>query len=226
MNPLQITAHLSTPIAVSDDWTPNLENLLTFLILDETGIASPNPTDREVAENLDFVRDRMPLQLGDIQGEWYWEASAPHYQHTTEIQDCFHKRWDCQDQHLDWQGKRAKWSGSEGHTKSWTVPVRLRNPARIDWFVVGDRVELERLLGFVSALGKKKRGQVCQWQVAEVAEDWHLFGADGQLMRSVPVHLLEVPPPFKILNWAWRPPAHLPSNCDRCWMPGANVVKA
>lgn len=221
MESLQVTAWLSTPIALSDDWTPSLENLLTFLILDEAGRASPNPSDEEVSENQEFVRDRMPLQLGDLQGEWYWQVSSPHYLYTTEINDCFHKRWDYQDQHLDWRKKRAKWSNSEGHTKSWTVSVRLRNPSRIDWFLVGDPIETMRLLEFAPGLGSKKRG-LAEWQVQKCADDWHLFGNNQQLMRPVPVRLIESPQPFKILNWAWRPPAHMPNNYERCFMPILN----
>lgn len=230
MQSLQVTAWLTTPIILSDDWTPSLENLLTFLILDEAGRAAPNPSDREVAENLDFVRDRMPLRLGDLQGEWYWQVSAPHYQYSTEINDCFHKRWDCQEQHLDWQGKRAKWSSSEGHTKSWTVPIRLRDPRRIDWFAFGDRDELARLLNWVMGLGKKKCGQIADWQIQAVHHDWHLLGNQGQLMRSIPLEIVQsgaiaMPNSFKILNWAWRPPAHLPSNFTKCLMPVENAVK-
>jgi hypothetical protein len=218
MKPLRVTAHLGTKLAVSDDWSPSLDALLIKLLLDERGLATSNPTPEDVAANQPIIDAAMPIQKAKIKGEWYWATSSPFYLYDDEPIDRIHRRWDCQERNLDWQGKRRNWSGSEGHTKAWTVLIQERSTPRIDWYCVGDCAEILRLLRLCDALAKKRRTQVMRWQV-EPWDDWHLW-RDGELMRPVPLELLDTPPlSFAIRQWAWRPPTHLPENLAKCAMP-------
>lgn len=226
MKPLRVTAHLSTPIAVMDNYSPSLESLIEFLILDRAGRASPNPTPEEVEQTRPFVFANMPIQRGDLNGEWYWQASAPHYLYEWEVQIPLRKRWDNQDRHLNWNGKRRNWSTAEGHTKSWTVLLNKRFTAQIDWFCVGDRTELSTLLTYCSNLTKKRCGQVTDWQI-QPWEDWHLWGANGQLMKPIPLSCLPSNRAidFHIQEWGWRPPSFIIENMTHCGMPTSNVTK-
>lgn len=225
MQSLRITAHLATPFVVYDAFSPSLDAIIEWYWLKERGLASPNP------DSDSLVQADLPLLKGDIQGEWYWCVSSPHYllegQQTTRMR----RRWDCHDKHLDWGGKRAKFSTSEGHTKGYDLPNYLRSTPQIDWFAVGDRDEILRLLQQCTGIGKKLSqgfGQVIRWEVQEFDQDWHLWGAAGQLMRPIPVQLLTQEIPGKIdgitiLRWGWRPPARLPCNQEVCAMPMYNV---
>ncbi|MFQ3637880.1 MAG: hypothetical protein SNJ57_18810 [Cyanobacteriota bacterium] len=228
MIPVQITAHLATPMQAYEDWTPSLDALLEWAILDEAGLASANPTPEDVERSRSVVDAAMPLLKAEIGGEWYWAVSSPQYLLLLEQQDRLRKRWDQQEHYLDWQGKRQSWSTSEGHTKSYDLPQYLRTTDRIDWFAVGDLDVLRRWLTVwrCGRLGKKRRAIVWRWDVQEVQQDWHLM-KDGVLMRPIPAEsmLPYLPCDFALLNWGWRPPAWLPSNKARCAMPIHSVVK-
>lgn len=219
MKPLRVTAYLSTPLAVTDDWSPSLDALLIKLLLDERGLATSNPTPDNVAANQPIIDASMPINKGEIGSDWYWQTSSPCYLYDGEQIPVIHRRWDCQEQHMDWHGKRRKWSTSEGHTKGWTVLLPERNTERIDWYCVGDSDEILRLLEFCTGLGKKRRTQVARWFATDIDEDWHLW-RNGALMRPVPTQLLQQSPPsILIRRWAWRPPTHMPENMAKCAMP-------
>lgn len=220
-----MSAHLSTPLAVSDDWSPSLDALLIKLILDEQGLATSNPTAVEVQKNQPVVDRLMPMGKGMLGGEWYWQTSSPLYLYDSDSTEKIHKRWDSQERNLGWKGKRRNWSVSETNTKSWTILIQERSAPRIDWYCMGDRAEIYRLLSECSGLAKKRRTQVSKWDVTAVEDDWHLW-RDDQLMRPVPIDLCnQYPAECTIRDWAWRPPTHIPENMALCFMPINNAKK-
>jgi hypothetical protein len=226
MQSLRVTAWLSNKLAVSDDWSPSLDALLIKLLLDERGLATSNPTSEDVAQNTPIIEQNMPIVKGDISAQWYWQTSSPCYLYDTDSIETIHKRWDLQERNLNWQGKRRNWSTSETNTKSWTILIPERSTPRIDWYCVGDRDEIERLLALCSGLAKKRRTQVYCWEVDPMGEDWHLWRGD-RLMRPIPVELLgqNLPPRCQIRNWAWRPPTNMPENMAICALPLGNATR-
>lgn len=224
MQPVKVTAYLANKLSVSDDWSPAIDGLLIKLMLDEYGLASSDPTAEDIAKNEKFVNDNCPISKGILKDDWYWQCSSPQYLYEAEEVTAIHKRWDQQENHLNWNGKRKNWSTSEGNTKSWTMQIPERVTPQIDWYCIGDPDEILRLLQFCTGIGKKRRTQVSSWFV-EDSEDWHLW-KNGYLMRPMPERMLDqVPPSFSVRNWAWRPPTHLPENCEKCLMPIGNALK-
>lgn len=225
--PLRVTAWLSTPLAVTDDWSPALDGLLIKLALDYYGKASSNPTAEDVAASQALVDQVLPLAKTHLTtpDDWYWATSSPCYLYQWEQRPTQYKRWDRQEQHLDWQGRRRKWITSEGNTKSWTLTFNERATAKVDWYCLGNAEAIKALLASCYTLGKKHRTQVSQWQVQPVAQDHHLIGPRGQLMRPVPVDLMPKASDYAIRNWAWRPPYFLAENRNICAMPTSNAVK-
>jgi len=222
---LRITALLSSPVAVFDDYSPSLDALLEWLWLDERGLASSAPRPA------DIIQVDLPVKKGYLGEEWYWCCSSPHYLLDREQTTKFRKRWDYQDKHCNWGKKKAKFSTSEGHTKSYDLPLYLRTINQIDWFCVGDRAEFQQLLNNCPNIGKKRSygyGKVQSWKVEEFPEDWHLF-RNGYLARPIPAELLfkhcGTPKDDNIscMNWAWRPPYWLGENKAICAMPSNNV---
>jgi len=223
---LQITAHLSSPFFAYDDWSPAIDALLEYIWLDERGLISPNPSPK------DLIIAELPIEKGDLGGEWYWKVSAPCYQISAETQDRFRKRWDYQETSLNWGKRKPKWTTSEGAEKSYDLPVFLRHTERIDWFAVGEPDEVLSLLQQCSGIGKKRSygyGQVSRWEVKTIAEDWHLW-REEQLMRPIPTERIMdagrgCPQGLFILRWAWRPPGWLHSNRVMCFMPTGTVIR-
>lgn len=220
LKPLRVTAYCATPLAATDDWSPSLDALLVKLLLDERGLASSNPDPEEVERNTPVINENMPITRGELEGcGWYWQTSGPCYLYDWQTQATIYRRWDMQEQHLDWGGRRRNWSTSEGRTKSWTVNLYERNVKRIDWYCVGDAGEVLRLLSFCDGIGAKSRC-IVRWEVGEMAEDWHLWRG-GEIMRPVPRdwYLSISNVPCRLIQWAWRPPTFLPQNKAICAMP-------
>lgn len=221
MQPLRVTANLSTPLAAFDDWSPSLDSILETFWLLERGLFSNNPQPHEL------IKADIPLQEGSFGGEWYWSCSSPCYLFEFEQSDKIRKRWDMQAHHLDWQDKRQKWSSSEGHTKSFEKPFSLRTIACIDWFVVGEPTEILRLLQACTGIGFKRYAQVYRWDVQPFEADWHLWGPQGQLMRPIPQRFLpsDRPIDFRPLRWNWRPPYRMNQLAEDCALPVQTVQR-
>ena len=227
MDNLQVTAHMGCAIAVYDDYSPSLDALLEWLLLDSRGLTQPNPTQGQVEDSRELVFSQLPLGRGDLEGEWYWQASSPCYHYQTEITDRFRKRWDYHDRALNWGKRKAKIDTSQGAEKNYDLPLYLRLTDSIHWFCVGDKAGIEELLRDCKGVGKKRsqgHGQVLRWDVKAVEPDWHLW-RDGQLMRPMPYHLLFSHSDIlngsntRLMQWGWRPPARLAFNQALCVMP-------
>lgn len=225
MEPLKITAHLCSPLAVFDNYSPSLDSLLEWLILDRLNLTVPNPSPEQIEKTRPIVDEQMPLLRAEIEREWYWATSSPCYQIFNEQTDRYRKRWNpgIDSPEPNWGKRKAKWSGSEGAEKNYDLPLYLRSTPTITWYGVGDRDRIEELLQDCKGIGKKRScgyGQILRWEIQPHGEDWHLW-RDGQLMRPIPLEFLPADQPidFAILNWGWRPPAWLHTNRIRCALP-------
>jgi CRISPR type IV-associated protein Csf3 len=225
MNFLQITARLASPIAVYDNYSPNIDGLLEWLILESQGLASSNPTE-ETAITVD-----LPLQKIEHGGLWFWAVSSPFYQYELEQSQRYRRRWDYQERNCDWGNKRASVDTSQGNTKSYDLPLYLRNTPRIDWFAVGDKPAIAEILASCKGVGKKRSqgyGQVLSWEVQEIDTDRSLV--NKKIARPLPLEMRDLVPCSAIsdlgcLPWGYRPPARFPCNRALCIMPQNNAVQ-
>jgi len=228
---LQITAHLSTSFVASNPWCPSLDNLLIWLLLDQHNRLTARPTSELAAKNQTFIEDNLPLETGILsypdwfegvtKTEWYHKVSSPHYISQGKTTQETTRRWDKQEQHLNWQGKPAKWNSQGFHTRSMLHRWSLEIVSRIDWFCVGDLDGISALLTNCHSLGKFGKGEVAQWEINEIESNLHLYGSDGRLMRPIPKDCLRLgySYPAKTINWGWRSPVNLPENITECVMP-------
>lgn len=227
MDNLQIIAHMATPLVAYDDWSPSLDALIEYQLLERLGLIEPNPTEASVLKNLPILFEQMPIARKMLNGQWYWAVSSPHYIENHQQTTRFRKRWDYQELHLDWGKKRAKVNGSEGHFKAYDKPRYDREMQTIHWFAVGDRDRILELLQPVTNLGKKRSqgcGQVHKWEVLPFEHDWHLWRGD-KLARPMPVGMIPQPQSINMMQWGWRPPTWLAANKSMCFMPTDNVCR-
>lgn len=226
MKNLQVTAYLSSPIAVFDDWTPQLEGLAIYQLLSKMGLAHPNPSIEQIKENQIYI-DKLPIKKDSEHGFYY--CSNPVYTYVCEEISKFRKRWTPQeDGHINWGKRKAKIETSQGAEKHYDLPLFLRLTNQIDWFCVGNKESLYALLKDVSGLGKKRSygyGQVYQWEIKSIENDWSLV-RNGELMKPVSGKVfkdLEIDRFYNVIKWGWKPPSWLPQNKELCFMP--EVVK-
>lgn len=219
IEPLQITAILANGIAVYEDWSPQLEGLLIYQLLSKRGLVTPNPSHGQVTKNIAAIADDIPLAMW----EGIYKCSSPVYRYRCEETTKFRKRWE-PDGRVNWGKRKPKFDTSQGAEKSYDLPLFLRLTPRIDWFAVGDRQEVERLLSGVAGLGKKRGhgyGQVTRWEVKAVSEDWSIKKGD-QLMKAIPAGLfkeLGLPLSHDLIQWGYKPPVWLPEHKALCVMP-------
>ena len=226
MKNLQVTAYLSSPIAVYDDYTPQLEGLLIYLFLDRLGLAHPNPNLQQIKDCEKIIGERLPIKKNNKYGFYY--CSNPVYTYISEEKSNFRKRWDTDNKYINWGKRKAKIETSQGAEKNYDLPLFLRSTTRIDWFCIGDKSEIEILLKNCTGLGKKRShgfGQVSTWEVTEIQENWSLI-RNGELMKPVSGKVfqeLKIDKFYNLMQWGWKPPVWLPENKDLCCMP--EVVK-
>lgn len=223
MENLQVTAYLSNGIAVYDDWSPSLDNLLIDLLLKNQGVNTPDVNVLTPNKLNRLLRNSLPLQIN--KEPFFCHCSSPIYKYTIEDQSRYRKRWSPdQDGRIDWGKRKAKFSTSEGPEKSYDLPLFIRITPRIDWFCVGDKSGVLELLQYATGLGKKRSlgfGQVAEWVVSPVEEDWSII-KEGKLTKPLPVdlaHELGVTSFHNMMIWGWRPPAWLERNKVMCMMP-------
>ena len=227
MDNLQIIAHMATPLVAYDDWSPSLDALIEYQLLERLRLIEPNPTEASIIKNLPILFEQMPIARKMLNGQWYWAVSSPHYIENHQQTSKFRKRWDYQEHHLKWGKKRAKVNGSEGHFKAYDLPKYDREMQSIHWFCIGDAAKISELLQPVTNLGKKRSqgcGQVHKWEVLPFEHDWHLWRGDS-LARPMPVNMISQPQNINMMNWGWRPPTWLAANKSMCYMPTDNVCR-
>lgn len=195
MDNLIVTAVLLSPIAVNDDWTPHLDAVLEWLILDRHGKAIAAPTPEQIAATRPLVDQEMPLAKGELAGYPYWKVSCPRYRYHSEYQERYRKRWSpgIDSPPPRWGKRRANINTSAGAEKNYDLPLRVRTVDSIQWFCVGDRAPLVELLQSCKGLGKKRAqgfGQVQQWIVDTTDSDQHLY-LGSQVQRFIPVAALK-----------------------------------
>lgn len=229
MRSLKIVAEIATPLAVEDDWSPAIDAILQYLILDAEGRLNPNPTTEQLLqENTD-----LPLGKVEAGNDWYWKVSSPYYQVLAEEITHYRKRWEPDNGMVNWGKKKAKVVTSEGPTKAYNLPLYLRVCSTVTWFVVGDKERIETLLSRCPGIGKKHAhgyGQVIRWSVTPIVEKWDLLSAEGRVVRPVPIPLVITDSrlrkeSFMGMLWGIRPPYWHQVSQRLCAMPTGNVVK-
>lgn len=186
--PLKITAWLQCGV-ISDTYLP-IDAVLYYQVMRERfGEQEVTLPGQSYGGPVDHA---LPLkQVNSHTRQWFYAASFAQWpDHVTEGTDHWNKRMDLSLIDLvDWQGRKARLDVSSGRYKSYHMPVYYRHALSVSWYVVGNKAEIERLLRFVTHLGKKAAqgwGSVLRWKVEPISYDWSVRSATGKLMRAIP----------------------------------------
>ena len=185
---LRIRAYLQTGV-ISDQFLP-LDSILYYHIV-RREMGSQIITKSGESNIRESQGINMPFKRGGPRNEAYFYhcSFAQWPQHTIEDKAFYVKRFNLERAGL-LDGKKRKVDTSRGRFKAYHVDVFYRHAAYIDWYAVGDKPEIEKLLQFCTHLGKKTAqgwGSVLEWEVIEWPEDWSVRGPGNKLMRAVPI---------------------------------------
>ena len=187
-NPLRIRAYLVTPV-ISDEYLP-LDGVLYYhQVRSQYGardVTYPNQSD--VCEGGDVS---LPILKTHTDSDmWFYASSFAQWpDHTVQDKQFFSKVFNQKRQHY-LTGKQKTVMNKSGAYKGYRIPVYTFSAQFVDWYVCGNRDQIELLLSHCHFIGKKSvqgYGQVREWQIDPWPEDWSVRGPQNKLMRNVPL---------------------------------------
>lgn len=204
--PLRISCYAVNAIA-SDGYLP-LDGILAALWMRENHPDAYYNDSVGAKDNL--IEADLPLARLGVGADWYYACSFCDAEWVAEDVTHWHKRNTITEQTRYLGDAAQKLNLAAGATKAYRMPLYLLSPGgRLTWYAVGDAAWLKSRLLLVTNVGKKRaqgHGEVIDWQVEEVAEDWSVL-KDGRLMRAVPFGgLPEGAEVFQPGSYALRPP--------------------
>lgn len=214
MDALRIVAHLRNGYAAEDPWSPAIDGILAYWMLRE-----------QIGDEMDLTpRDQMrpveglPLSTSAAGDLWWYDCSSPIVDEATRHVGHFHRRFDATLAECHMQPQKARVNVKAGPMKQSRISLQRIVCAKVTWFAVGDRDEVERLLRRCTHIGRRRAagmGRVLSWDVT----------ADGdpdaaRLHRPLPASVCD-DEQRAVMEWGIRPPAFLRENLTLCRMPPA-----
>lgn len=183
--PLQVTAHLQSPVVTSDGYL-YIDSILSAVVMrQEYGWLEATAANTCIRP----VRD-LPIAKRGSGDLWYYAASVAQWQGAVSHQTHYWTKsldMDATFRLSATEHKRVLIAG--GPYKGWRMPVFCRHALSVHWYVVGGMAEIRELLAHVPSIGSERArgyGSVLRWDVAPWHADWSERGAAGQVMRCLP----------------------------------------
>lgn len=216
---LRIRAHLGSNVVINDPCLP-FDSLLYSVGIRGLLKDSPHttlPAESTLPKSIDY---ELPiLKRNENQDSWYYAASFADYPRDVVVGKTFYTSSFKVDKSLGRLSKTTTIYNQSGKFKSIHNTLYYLSCRHIDWYVTGDKTQIQELLMHLTAIGKKVSqgfGQVKEWEVIEWSEEWYLR-RDRKVMRSIPVNQPEKHSHVKI--WGVRPSYWLPKHQFPCLVP-------
>lgn len=177
--PLIISARLATPVVHAEPGITHLDSIITSAAITSHPVASRWGRNVPAVVPLPFELlwvsdDGLPLwactplmaNLPGIDGREYWHKRYP-----TDRADF---------------GKRLSANTTSGRWREYRVPMPVQSVGTLHALAIGNAAEIERLLAYITHIGKKGSagyGRVAQWSVTESS---HTVD-DIMRLRPIPV---------------------------------------
>lgn len=220
MKPIKITAELFDGRINSNDGILNIDSILGLAWMQEN---FPDELLNKDLRRGELRELHLPL-FREPDGRF--SSSCGFYVQHHERIEYYHRRFDEYEagRHLDFGGKRGKINITAGSMKAYRIPQVIRSVGDIEFYAVGERGEVERLLTtYITNIGKKGaqgQGAVKEWVIELWPEDWSTVGPYG-LMRPTPFDgtLPRDGNTYQIRRYGIKPPYWLPENEMVCMIP-------
>jgi len=130
--------------------------------------------------------------------------------------------------YLDIKGKSGKVVTSSGSLKAYRMPQVVRVISNIEFYCVGIKSELEKLLSLITHIGKKAAmgwGAIKEWDINSFPADWSTYSEKYGVMRPLELHEAEKflsERRYEIRTVGIRPPYWKHENQKVCVLPEVN----
>lgn len=175
------------------------------------------PAESTLPKSIDY---ELPiLKRNQKQDSWYYAASFADYPKDVVVGKTFYTSSFKADKSITRLDKLITIQNQKGKFKSVHNTLYYLSCNYIDWYVTGDKAQIQELLIHLTSIGKKVSqgfGQVKEWEVREWPHEWYMK-RDMRVMRSIPVN-----DPSKhnhVKLWGVRPSYWLPKHQFLCLVP-------
>lgn len=217
--PIKVTIHLADGRLNSADGIVMLDAILYHAWFAKH---APRVLDGNGDDNYDGYTG---LPLRQLHGN-RWAASKGIYDEIGKTVECINKRPDFfapgKTEHLDMD--KGIISDSIGLYRAYRIPAVIRTvkDGIVTFWAMGHRAEVEKLLSYIPALGKKPAagyGIIDRFSVDDCDEDYSLIHPEYGLMRPVPVDDGAVYDGYPIFQYGVKPPYWKQKNWRLCYVP-------
>lgn len=219
MKNLLVTAKLLDGRVNSNDGLFHLDSILAYAWM---LVHHPDILQNRDLRMDNLIEPNLPLAKDE---DGNWKASLGFYKQYDEKIEYWHKKINDFDalQYVDFQGKRGKIDSQKGFYKAYRIPQIIRIIGDIEFYCVGDPIEIQKYLSYVTNIGKKGSqgyGYVKEWLVEEVEDDYSDIGPYG-IMRPKPFtgELPNDGQVYQIRKVRLKPPYHLHTDRVPCIIP-------
>jgi CRISPR type IV-associated protein Csf3 len=215
MEALKITAWLMNGFCANDPYSPAIDGIIGAAFRREQLGDEQFALDVAHFGRLQPV-EGLPLQVEQFGEDWWYRCSLPIYQSRCVTNRFIHRRFNESEAERH-AGDAKKVEVTKGPYKNARLLLKQQVTDRIEWHVVGDRAEIDRLLQSISHVGKRIGGgfgQVRRWEIGEGDAETARF------FRPLPREFADRHGKTgDIMQWGIRPPAK--NNQRVCVMPYA-----
>jgi hypothetical protein len=191
LNNWRLTINLVSPLAVAP---PALDALLMYEIMFRMSLNHAERVTRGVSLKQVKKCGCLPLSRITIAGVDVFRCSNPIYKIEHEYHEHQAKRFECDKMSLLLkESERKSLLIASGPYKMRFVPVKCMVVPKVVYYFRGDRIEVNKLLKGVPAIGKLRNigyGVVGGLEYDEMEEDYSVFVKQGEqklLMRTIPL---------------------------------------
>jgi CRISPR type IV-associated protein Csf3 len=215
MKPLLVTANLESGFSANDPWSPTLDGILAYLKLKEDmGVEAFNLS---LAMNEQTNISVLPLQKVRHEDKWWWATSSPEYDAKQEIIRKFYKKFNI-DTSLLINEKVKNIELTKNQFKNYSLSFKEIFTKEINWHVVGDKNEIERLLSKCNQIGGQRgkgMGVVDNWIVADCDDT-----EKALYNRPIPVEAADYHNISGVKAWrGYKPSVRIADNQGLCILP-------
>jgi len=217
MVPLRIECHLADSVVLT--FPLHLDALLAYTVLEQATQGAMLP------ENSEYVRVPLPLAcLWESEGVPLWASTTlvPMGREVPSVR-YWHRR--ALEPHMTRRSIRV----TQGRHKELRTPAPTENAPVLVADLIGNIDEVSRLLGSITAIGKKRAsaGTVLQWRIYRIMA--FSLRHEQQIRRILPVgYVMEQfgPVPMDLAHVGFSPPYWHPATRRMCLLPGVHHALA
>jgi len=171
---LKVTAKMLTgQVATTDGYLP-LDSILAYAWMRENHPELMGVDPGKGAPVI--IPDSLPIEKRGSGDDWYYACSFACFTPLKETRRYWHKRFDAHlaEEYVDFGKRRGKVNVKSAQYKNYRMPLNILLIPEITWYLVADKEEVERLLCYITHIGKKTAqglGAVKQWIVEPIDED-------------------------------------------------------